>query len=585
MHNLCRRASALAAPPVRVRYAPSPTGALHLGGLRTALFNFLFARRHGGAFLLRIEDTDAARLVPGSADALVRALHACGLAPDEGPALPPLPERGDRGPYVQSQRLALYREHAGVLLERGHAYPCFCSAERLAALRKQQAVAGGSAMYDRACSHIPPHESAARVKAGEAHVVRLRVHSIGRGGSSGDASPSSLLLTDDVLGHVRFALKDVDDTVLLKSDGWPTYHLASVIDDHAMEISHVIRGQEWVSSTPKHLLLYAALQWQPPRFAHLPLLLNPDRSKLSKRSGDASVEDFLAAGHSPEALVHFVAHLGWTPPATPSRGTITPLEDLARLFDLGAIHKANAIVDRSRLDAISNAHVRRSFAAAAAASTEKGDVTAHIVERALPHIAAALRQLVERATQGGQGLCDGGVSPPITPSEAASAIYARVSVSHLYSILHAQHERVAAMRDFAPLVLPFLVSNGDEFLALLKSDHAQETLRRLLAAPTSTPTTPLLSAALRDIATQWAAMSSDAFALGNAALDAAKAAARLSAPSLPPGRVLLPLRWAVTGLDVGAPLGVTLRLLGRDVALLRLTLALQHHSTVLGGGV
>jgi glutamyl-tRNA synthetase len=293
---------------VRVRYAPSPTGFLHLGGLRTALYNYLFARASGGTFLLRIEDTDKSRQVPGSVEGLVRALHWCGLPYDEGPPLPPsallhegatagghdalallLPQIGggraspvhDCGPYVQSQRLPLYAAAAARLVEGGHAYRCFCSTERLQALREAQRRAGAASLYDRACSHIAPAEAERRAAGGEAHVIRMRVPA----GQS--------VLNDIVVGEVRFPHGVVDDQVLLKSDGFPTYHLAAVVDDHAMAISHVIRGQEWLSSTPKHMLLYAALGWTPPAFAHLPLLLNVDKSKLSKRHGDAAVEDFM----------------------------------------------------------------------------------------------------------------------------------------------------------------------------------------------------------------------------------------------------------------------------------------------------
>jgi len=282
-------AAAAAAGRVRVRYAPSPTGFLHLGGLRTALFNFLFARANGGTYLLRIEDTDQSRQVPGSVEGLIRALHWCGVHHDEGPTLVRAPDGGETiaqvgsaGPYIQSHRLPLYRATADAMLAAGTAYRCFCTPQRLAALREAQSKRSATTLYDRACLKLPPGEADRRAAAGEPHVVRLRVP---------DTS-DHVTFQDEVVGTVRFATAVVDDQVLLKSDGFPTYHLASVVDDHAMGISHVIRGQEWLSSTPKHVLTYAALGWQPPAFAHLPLLLNPDRSKLSKRHGDAAVEDF-----------------------------------------------------------------------------------------------------------------------------------------------------------------------------------------------------------------------------------------------------------------------------------------------------
>jgi glutamyl-tRNA synthetase len=278
--------------PVRVRYAPSPTGFLHLGGLRTALYNYAYARARGGTFILRIEDTDKSRQVPGSAEGLVEALKWCGLTYDEGPgaggAKGPMTggnsqqsNDGPHAPYVQSQRLPLYKRHAEALLHSGHAYRCFCTVERLAMLREERSKKGQDTLYDRACARIKPDESERRAASGESHVIRMRVPDSG-----------ATVLEDAVLGPVKFAHAQVDEQVLLKSDGFPTYHLASVVDDAAMKISHVIRGQEWLSSTPKHLLLYAALGLTPPTFAHLPLLLNQDRSKLSKRAGDAAVEDF-----------------------------------------------------------------------------------------------------------------------------------------------------------------------------------------------------------------------------------------------------------------------------------------------------
>jgi len=275
---------------------------------------------------LRIEDTDAARTVPGSIPAMIKALHWCGLHFDEGPVLsPPSPlesaskesilntkSLGPFGPYIQSERLLIYRTHAEKLVEKGAAYPCFCSSSTLAEKRDARIKKGLPSVYDRSCRSLSRTESEKRIRTGESHVIRLVVPSVMPGTQSSEA-----VLTDEVLGLIRFSLDSVDDQVLLKSDGFPTYHLASVVDDHLMEITHVIRGQEWLSSTPKHLLLYSYFGWHAPRFSHLPLLLNAsDRSKLSKRQGDVSVEDFRAAGYLPEALLHFVSHLGWSPPSS-----------------------------------------------------------------------------------------------------------------------------------------------------------------------------------------------------------------------------------------------------------------------------
>ena len=283
---------------MRVRYAPSPTGSLHLGGLRTALYNYLLAKRHGGDCLLRIEDTDRTRLVEGATQQLQRDLAWAGIQFDEGPGA----LGGDCGPYVQSERLPIYQEHVDRLLATGHAYRCFCTPKRLEDLRARQAAKGSSSsIYDRLCMHLSAEEVAARRARGEPSVVRMRM------------PEGSTTVNDAVRGAVTFNNAGVDDQVLLKTDGFPTYHLANVVDDHLMRITHVIRGEEWLPSAPKHVALYAAFGWEAPVFAHLPLLLRADGSKLSKRFKDASLDHYVQLGYLPEALVNFVALLGWTP--------------------------------------------------------------------------------------------------------------------------------------------------------------------------------------------------------------------------------------------------------------------------------
>jgi glutamyl-tRNA synthetase len=286
---------------VRVRFAPSPTGFLHIGGLRTALYNYLFARHHGGQFILRIEDTDQERTVPGAVENIIEMLSWAGLEFDEGPHV-----GGPYGPYVQSQRLELYRQQAQVLLERGAAYYAFDTPEELERMRARQRAAGVAPKYDRFSmrnSFTLPEDEVRRLLAeGAPAVVRLAV-----------PLDRTVSFTDIIRGAITVSARDLDDQVLLKSDGFPTYHLANVVDDHFMRITHVIRGEEWIPSTPKHVLLYEAFGWEMPQFAHLPLLLNPDRSKLSKRHGDVAVEDFRRQGYFPEALVNFVALLGWNP--------------------------------------------------------------------------------------------------------------------------------------------------------------------------------------------------------------------------------------------------------------------------------
>lgn len=325
---------------VRVRFAPSPTGYVHVGSLRTALYCYLFARHNGGVNILRIEDTDRTRYVEGSVESLYRTMKWAGVEFDEGPI-----EGGPCGPYVQSERTELYRAHADQLVNLDKAYYCFCTSERLDGVRKAQQAAGIPPMYDRFCRNLPKEESLARIANGERHVVRLRV-------------PIGELVKfhDLIRGDVEFDARTIDDQVLLKSDGFPTYHLANIVDDHFMEITHVIRGEEWLSSTPKHVLLYEAFGWQPPKFAHLPLLLNPDRSKLSKRQGDVSVEDFQEKGYLQEALINFLALLGWNPSATEE---IFSIHDLIRDFDLERVNKSGAVFNREKLDWMNAEYIRK----------------------------------------------------------------------------------------------------------------------------------------------------------------------------------------------------------------------------------
>jgi len=312
-----------------------------VGSLRTALYNYLFARRNKGVFVLRIEDTDQKRYVEGAVENLVATMKWAGLDYDEGPG-----KGGGCGPYVQSERTDLYRRYASELVEKGFAYPCFCTSERLDVMRKaQEARKLPNIMYDRACLELSAGEAAKRIAGGEPHTVRLKV-----------PRERSVVIDDIVRGIVTFAGETIDDQVLLKSDSFPTYHLANVVDDHLMGITHVIRGEEWLTSTPKHVLLYEFFGWEPPRFAHLPLLLNPDRSKLSKRQGDVAVEDYRVKGYEPQALVNFVALLGWNPG---DEREVFTLEELAGEFSLERVGKAGAVFDVSKLNWINGMHLRR----------------------------------------------------------------------------------------------------------------------------------------------------------------------------------------------------------------------------------
>jgi glutamyl-tRNA synthetase len=327
-------------PDVRVRFAPSPTGYLHVGGLRTALYNFLFARRNRGVFVLRIEDTDRARYVEGAVENLIRTLRWAGLEYDEGPDI-----GGAAGPYVQSERLDIYRSHVQTLLDAGAAYYAFDSAEELEAMRKEQERLRLPSRYDRRALTLTPDQVKQKMAAGVPAVVRMKV-----------PDGVAVAFDDLIRGRVEFASAQIDDQVLLKSDGYPTYHLANVVDDHLMGITHVIRGEEWLSSTPKHVLLYRAFGWPIPQFAHLPLLLNPDKSKLSKRQGDVAVEDYRKQGYLPEALVNFVAFLGWNPG---DDRELFGLNDLVAEFSLERVGKSGAVFNREKLDWLNGQHLRQ----------------------------------------------------------------------------------------------------------------------------------------------------------------------------------------------------------------------------------
>ncbi len=317
---------------VRVRYAPSPTGALHLGGARTALFNFLFARQQGGQFLLRIEDTDRNRLKEGSQASIEEGLQWLGMQWDEPP-------------IIQSTRKDVYRRAAETLLTSGAAYRCFCTPERLEQMRAEQRARHEPERYDRRCRAIPREESDRRAAAGERYVIRQAIPLEG-----------TTTFQDLVMGTVTFRNDTLDDHVLLKSDGFPTYHLAFAVDDHESRISHVIRGDGWLPSAPKHLLLIQAFNWLPPAFAHVPLVLGPDKKPLAKRHGAKDVLEYREAGYLPEALDNFIAFLGWSPG---TEEDVLTLDELVRKFSLEKIQASPAIANLDRLDWLNGQFIRR----------------------------------------------------------------------------------------------------------------------------------------------------------------------------------------------------------------------------------
>ncbi len=320
---------------VRVRFAPSPTGYLHVGGLRTALYNYLFAKHSNGEIIIRIEDTDRTRLVENAQESLLKSLSWAGIEFDEGPGI-----GGEFGPYIQSERLDIYKKYADELIADGKAYYAFDSPEEIAEMRKRQQATGENPKYARSAmknQFTLGNEKARKLIAdGTNYVIRLNV-----------PAAVDISFRDVIRGHITVNTNEIDDQILMKSDGFPTYHLANVVDDHLMKITHVIRGEEWLPSTPKHILLYDGFGWEKPEFAHLPLLLNEKKAKLSKRHGDVAVEDFIGKGYFKEAFVNFIALLGWNP--TGDR-EIYSIEELIELFRLDKVNKGGAIFDTRKLE-------------------------------------------------------------------------------------------------------------------------------------------------------------------------------------------------------------------------------------------
>jgi glutamyl-tRNA synthetase len=326
---------------VRTRIAPSPTGEdLHIGNAYTALINYIFAKKHGGAFIVRIEDTDRKRLVAGSEKRILDSLAWLGLSPDESPV-----SGGPYAPYRQSERVDRYKKYAEELVAEGHAYYCFCTPQRLAAMRKEQEAHHKAPMYDGLCKTVDPKEAKKRAKNGENHVIRLNVPDTG-----------VTKVQDSIHGEISFENRLIDDQVLIKSDGYPTYHLGVVVDDHLMEISHVIRGEEWISSAPKHMLLYQFFGWTPPIYAHMPLLRNPDKSKLSKRKNPVWVSWYKEEGFLPEAVLNYLATMAWS---YPDGRDIFSLEEFTREFKLEDVQTTAPVFDLEKLRWMNGEYMRK----------------------------------------------------------------------------------------------------------------------------------------------------------------------------------------------------------------------------------
>ncbi|KAG0226219.1 Glutamyl-tRNA synthetase [Actinomortierella wolfii] len=483
--------------PARVRFAPSPTGYLHLGGLRTALYNYLLAKKTGGQCILRIEDTDQTRYVPGATESLLRAFDWAGIHFDEGPTI-----GGPHEPYEQSKRLEIYHKHVDQLLRDGHAYRCFCSPDRLSVVRLEAQKAGRVASYDRKCTLLSAEESQEKADKGEPFVVRMKV------------PEGTTTVHDDVHGDVIFENKELDDSVLLKSDGYPTYHLANVVDDHLMGINQVVRGQEWLPSAPKHVLLYEMFGWEIPRFAHVPLLLNPDKSKLSKRSGDVNVEDYKEKGYFPEAVVNFVSLLGWHPGSTQE---IFNMNELAEAFSLDHIQQSNAVVLREKLDWINKMHLLRK------AETSEG----------LLEMAAFMRPKLKQ------------VIGPLSD---------QFSDDYIAKVIDTLKERIKNVYD-VPLLCGYYFQTPDyssEDSKSYRSKVGEEMLHKILPTVqellSSTSTTSPLSS--------------------QEAKEALKKTAEQHKVKLPV--VMNAVRYAVTGVKVGAGVPETMATLGREIVVKRI---------------
>jgi glutamyl-tRNA synthetase len=490
-----------------VRLAPSPTGFPHIGTAMQAVINAALARKTGGLFLLRVEDTDRARLIPGAEAAILQGLSWLGLLPDEGPD----DLGGNYGPYRQSERLPLYALAARRLMEQNLAYPCFCPPERLEALRNERMRAGENPRYDRKCLGLTPEEVAARQAAGEKSVVRLRVPDGG-----------GISFVDEVRGAISFAADALDDTILLKADGYPTYHLAAVVDDHFMRVTTVIRGEEWISSTPRHVLLYRAFGWKIPRFLHTVILRDERRHKLSKRSGDTSLSWFQAQGYVPDGLRNFLTRILW---AHPEEKDIYPFSEFISLFSVPALPRTGPVVDSRLLDFINGKYLSRLSAREMRAEF--------------------LSYLDFPDRQGGQAPGAGNGTSPFPPGEVRRALKAELEADP------AQAERVFGLEPERNRKLSDVFSNNGFFFAATFVPAARGLLLR--HCPDGEQALRILQTLL-----PW-----DVSALAH---DSWEAAMRRVAEdfAVQPKTVFMLTRLAVTGLEKTPPLHAILLLLGPE---------------------
>ena len=425
--------------PVRVRFAPSPTGSLHIGNLRTALFTWLFARHHNGKFVLRIEDTDQKRFDPTALQTLIEALRWAGLDWDEGPDV-----GGPYGPYIQSERLEYYQKWVHWLVEQGKAYKCFCTPERLKQVNQEKEKRGEQPGYDRHCRYLTPEQIAECEAQGQSYVIRFKMPLEGE-----------TVVHDLIRGDVSFDNSGQQDMVLLKSDGFPTYHLAHVVDDHLMEISHVMRSIEWFSSFPLHVQIWRAFGWNMPNYAHLPILLNPDGSKMSKRKPPKDkygnpipvmVHDYMSAGYLPEAITNFLANIGWN--FGDEREFFTMAEAIER-FDLTRINPANSTFPVEKLEWLNGEHIRalpvEELARRLCAPLEKAGlkVNSDLVLRITPLVQTRLKTLNDVVDMAGFFFRE-----EFTPAPPAMLIQKNMDVPRTLDALRRAYEQLSALKDF-----------------------------------------------------------------------------------------------------------------------------------------
>jgi len=468
-----------------------------VGNIRTALFNWLFARHSGGSFIIRIEDTDVERKVEGALEDILESLRWLGLDWDEGPDV-----GGQYGPYFQSQRLELYHEAARKLIEGGHAYPCYCSPERLDAMRTEQTRLGQAPGYDRLCRNLSEKERSRFEAEGVTPVVRFRMPLSGQ-----------TRFQDLIKRKVVFANNTLDDFVLLKSDGYPTYHLANIVDDHMMKISHVLRADEWLASTPRHILLYEAMGYQPPQFAHLPMILGPDKSKLSKRHGATSLLEYRDQGYLPEAMINFLALLGWS---LDDKTELLSREDLVKHFSLERLSKTGAIFNVDKLRWMDGVYIR-------ALSVEE------LTEKAMPFFEASLEPQIQRP----------------------------IDAEYLHQIVSLEQDRAKTLAELPQLGDFFFTEELSYSVDLLLSgsgltkERSLEALQAALGALQAMESFEHdhLESALRSLAEELSLKTKELFGL---------------------------LRTAVTGKTATPPLFQTMELLGKEKCLLRIEAAIDR---------